>query len=320
LQAQNAIPGLAAYPLAVLPLERLQWYADETSYSFSAMTDGMSKFVAAGASLEEAEQSMEGIANWAATAGVGAQSYKFLNVVQQLSQAAGSGVVMGQDWSSIETATMATRGFKQAVIDAAKEEKTLVEIDGKLYAAGVKLTKSNKEQHEVTVDNLSKTLRDKWLTFGVLKKILDSYAKDPAAFQAAQVARPVLAVRAVLNRRRAARRVRRRCSRQAVSLSVVYVARFTQRNRQAADLADRQCAVGHCDVVEHPTVVDAVVEFVDLVVLDAVGSHLKGTESRLTLDEGIAELRHGLVLLLVGILALLPHRHVGDSVRMGVLQ
>ena len=43
-------------------------------------------------------------------------------------------------------------------------------------------------------------------------------------------------------------------------------------------------AVGHCDVVEHPTVVDAVVEFVDLVVLDAVGSRLKGTDSRLATD------------------------------------
>ena len=109
-------------------IEKLQTYSDETSYSFSQMVDNMSKFIAAGVGLEDAEKSMEGVANWAAMSGVSAQSGEFGRALYNLSQAMGQGTVKAIDWMSIENAHMATKNFKQQVIDVAKQEGKLVEI------------------------------------------------------------------------------------------------------------------------------------------------------------------------------------------------
>ena len=50
-------------------LEKLAWFADETSYNFTDMTSNISKFTAAGLDLSDSTTAMMGIANWAANAG-----------------------------------------------------------------------------------------------------------------------------------------------------------------------------------------------------------------------------------------------------------
>lgn len=175
-------------------VEKLQQYADETSYSFSDMISNMSKFIAAGAGLEESERAMEGIANWAAKSGVSAQSANFSRAMYNLSQSMGQGTVRVQDWMSIENAQMATRDFKKEVIEVAKEVGTVVEREGELYAAGVKVTDKNKENHKINVDNMRTTLADGWFTKEVLVKVLEKYADRTTefgmeAFLAAQQAR-----------------------------------------------------------------------------------------------------------------------------------
>lgn len=170
-------------------IEKLQKYSDETSYSFSTMVDNMGKFIAAGVKLETAEKSMEGIANWAAMSGTSAQSANFARVMYNLSQAMGSGNVKLMDWMSIENANMATAGFKKQVIETAKEMKKIVEVDGELYAAGVKLTDANKENHKITAENMRNTLSDGWFTADVLNEVLKIYAESEEAFKAAQQAR-----------------------------------------------------------------------------------------------------------------------------------
>ena len=83
----------------------------------------MSKFTAAGVELEVAEKAMMGIANWAALSGQNAQTAS--HVMYQLSQAMGSGVIKLQDWKSIETANMATKEFKDMILETAVSMGTL---------------------------------------------------------------------------------------------------------------------------------------------------------------------------------------------------
>lgn len=171
-------------------IEKLQSYSDETSYSFSTMVDNMSKFIAAGVDLEKAETSMEGIANWAAKAGTSAQSANFGRVMYNLSQAMGQGTIKVSDWMSVETANMATKDFKEQVIQAAAAYGTLTENAGHYYTVASKGNKSV----EVTAENMRTTLAKGWFTADVLTKVLGKYADRTTdfgkeAFLAAQQAR-----------------------------------------------------------------------------------------------------------------------------------
>ena len=68
-------------------LEILNWFSDETSYSFTDMTSNVGKFTAAGVKLEDAVNAMQGIANWAALAGqgVGEAQRAMYNISQAMS-------------------------------------------------------------------------------------------------------------------------------------------------------------------------------------------------------------------------------------------
>lgn len=171
-------------------IEKLQSYSDETSYSFSTMVDNMGKFIAAGVDLDKAETSMEGIANWAAKAGTSAQSANFGRVMYNLSQAMGQGVIKVSDWMSVETANMATKDFKQQVIETAAAYGTLTKSGDKYYT---KASKGNKSV-EVTAENMRTTLAKGWFTADVLTEVLGKYADRTTkfgleAFKAAQQAR-----------------------------------------------------------------------------------------------------------------------------------
>ena len=171
-------------------IEKLQKYADETSYSFSTMVDNMGKFVNAGVELDKAEQSMEGIANWAAKSGVSAQSANFSRVMYNLSQAMGQGQVKLMDWMSIENAQMATMDFKNQVLETAVAVGTLTKKGDKYYT---KASKGNKSV-EVTATDMRNSLQKGWFTADVLTKVLGKYADQTTefgheAFLAAQQAR-----------------------------------------------------------------------------------------------------------------------------------
>lgn len=171
-------------------IEKLQSYADETSYSFSTMVDNMGKFVNAGVDLEKAEQSMEGIANWAAKSGVSAQSANFGRVMYNLSQAMGQGTVKLMDWMSIENAQMATMDFKNEVLEAAVAMGTLTKKGNEYYTVASKGNKSVK----VTAEDMRNSLQKGWFTADVLTKVLGKYADRTTefgkeAFLAAQQAR-----------------------------------------------------------------------------------------------------------------------------------
>ena len=153
-------------------LQRLTWFADETSYSFSDMVNNVGKFTAAGRDLEESVTAMQGISTWAAISG--GRPAEAGRAMYNLSQALGLGAVTAIDWKSIELANMATYEFKQQAIDTAAELGILKKV-----GEGVWETLGGTQ---VTVEKFRDTLsvgkgenKEQWFTSDVLLKVLDRY-------------------------------------------------------------------------------------------------------------------------------------------------
>lgn len=144
-------------------MEKLIWYADETSASFSDMVNNVGKFTAAGVDIDQATNAMMGIFNWASVSGAGVQEAS--RAMYNLSQAMGMGAVTALDWKSIENANMATKEFKQQVIDTAIAM-------GKLTAEGKTLDKGT----QVTAENFRSTIAEKWFDNDVLVSVLGKYS------------------------------------------------------------------------------------------------------------------------------------------------
>ena len=138
-------------------IERLQEYSDETSYSLSQMTDAMSKMVAAGVDLDKATKNVEGIANACANAGINATdaSRAFYN----LSQAYSSGSLQYTDYRSLELLNMTTRGFKDALLEAAEAAGTLQKVSDGVYKTINKNDKKVTAGKKVTEKNLRDALK-----------------------------------------------------------------------------------------------------------------------------------------------------------------
>lgn len=149
-------------------MQRLNDYTDQTSYSFIDMAANIGKFTSVGIGLEEAEKQMEGIANWAARSGGGIQEAS--RAMYNLSQAMGVGALTKIDWKSIENAGMATKEFKEQLIQAGIATGQLVKQNGKVMTA-----KSLGKQIEVTYQNLAETLSKKWADTEVMQKAFMSY-------------------------------------------------------------------------------------------------------------------------------------------------
>lgn len=152
----------------VQAMEKLEGYTDATSYGFSSLSDAMTKFTAAGVDLSDAELAMEGIGNWAASAGITAASGKVQQLTYNLSQAIGTGALLAQDWKSIEGANANTEKFNQTLIDTAVEMGTLTKVGEQFYVAGTDV--------EVTVTGLKNTLQKRWATSDVVIATLQKFA------------------------------------------------------------------------------------------------------------------------------------------------
>lgn len=145
-------------------IKRLAEYSDQTSYSLSQMTSGMSKLVAAGVDVDKAEKSMEGLANMCASAGV--NIYDAQRAFYNFSQAMSTGSMQTRDWISFENLNMATEGIKKVFMEAAVEVGTLTKTVDKngnaIYKTSNKINKKVKANKDVTVTNLRDTLSYGW--------------------------------------------------------------------------------------------------------------------------------------------------------------
>ncbi len=174
-------------------VERLSWFSDETSYSFSDMIDNVGKFTSSGVELESAVTAMQGIANWAAISGQNTNAAA--RAMYNLSQALGVGSVKAIDWKSIENANMATKDFKENALEAAAAVGTLIEkADGKYILASQEkaFKKASKNQKEnwkyITALNFRDSLKDDWFNAEVLKRVLTEYGAYGEAVKSVQEA------------------------------------------------------------------------------------------------------------------------------------
>lgn len=169
-------------------LEELNKYSDQTIYSFSDMTNSIGKFTNAGVKLDDAVAAIKGISNEAAVSGANAQqaSHAMYNFAQALS----AGYVKLIDWKSIENANMATKEFKEQLIQTAVEIGTLKKSADGMYDV-VNPKGKGGETTLNAIRNFNDSLTTQWMTTDVLTKTLAKYADGTTdigkkAFAAAQ--------------------------------------------------------------------------------------------------------------------------------------
>lgn len=136
-------------------LNKLMWYSDETSYSFSEMTSALSQMTAAGGDIKKMIPMIMGISN--ATADAGKTGFAFQSTIRNLTQSYSAGHLQLQDWKSLNLMGTATKALKQELIDTAVEM-------GKL------------KEGEVTIATFESTLSKKWADTKVMEKTFEKYA------------------------------------------------------------------------------------------------------------------------------------------------
>lgn len=146
-------------------MDRLMWFTDETSYSFTDMIDNIGKFTAAGLDLDVSTKAMEGIATWAALSGQNATTAS--RAMYQLSQAMGKGKIQLIDWKSIQNANMDTAEMRKNVLETAVSLGQLTK-EGDKY-----VTKSGKK---FTQNQFTEELSEGWFTSEVLTTTLKKYS------------------------------------------------------------------------------------------------------------------------------------------------
>ena len=145
-------------------LSKLEWFSDETSYSFTDMVNNLGYFTAAGQDLDKSTEAMMGIANWAALSGQ--NSSAAARAMYQLSQAM-SRTINLMDYKSIQTLNMDTSEFRQLVLDTAVSMGELTkESDEFVTKTGKKFDKNGFTQY----------LSDGWFTGDVLVNTLQKYS------------------------------------------------------------------------------------------------------------------------------------------------
>ncbi|MCI6883101.1 MAG: tape measure protein [Lactobacillus johnsonii] len=146
-------------------LERLSWFSDETSYTFTDMVDNVGKFIAAGQDLDVSVKAMEGIATWAALSGQNASTAS--RAMYQLAQAMGKGKIQLIDYKSIQNANMDTVEFRQTILEAAVALGELTKEGDKF------VTKTGKK---FTKNQFAEELSSGWFTSKVLVEGLSKYS------------------------------------------------------------------------------------------------------------------------------------------------
>lgn len=141
--------------------DRLMWFSDETSYSFTEMGNALQTMVSAGGDVEDIIPLVQGVANATAFAGKGAN--EFSRVMYNINQAYSKGFLTTEDWSSVALAGVNSKALIQSLIDAGK-------------ATGA-LNKEGKTAKNTLVDitNFASTLSEKWINKDVMAKAFGSF-------------------------------------------------------------------------------------------------------------------------------------------------
>ena len=156
-------------------LNELNKYSDETIYSFSDMTSNIGKFTNAGVDLKTAVNAIKGVSSEAALAGANANEAS--RAMYNFSQALSAGYVKLIDWKSIENANMATKDFKQNLIDTAVALGK-VKKQGDMYVSTTKNMNGKTSAAFNATKNFNDSLAHQWMTTDVLTTTLEAYSHD----------------------------------------------------------------------------------------------------------------------------------------------
>ena len=144
-------------------LSQLMWFSDETSFSFTDMTQALAQMTSSGGKVEKLIPLITGIANATAFAGKGAN--EFSRAIYNLNQSYGAGYLNYTDWRSLELAGVDSKTLKQVIIDT-----------------GVAMGKIKKGK--VTVSNFSQTLKSKWADIRVMEAAFGRFSElSQAAYE-----------------------------------------------------------------------------------------------------------------------------------------
>lgn len=160
-------------------LNDLNTYSDKTIYSFSDMTNSIGKFTNAGVDLDTAVKAIQGISNEAAVSGANAQEAS--RAMYNFAQALSAGYVKLIDWKSIENANMATKEFKQQLIDTAVEMGNLEKQSDGTYKVLTQGANGAFKENISATKNFNDSLSAAWMTTDVLTKTLGEYADETTA-------------------------------------------------------------------------------------------------------------------------------------------
>lgn len=156
-------------------LQELNTYSDKTIYSFKDMTASIGKFTNNGVELKDAVAAIKGISNEAARSGANANEAS--RAMYNFSQALATGSVKLIDWKSIENANMATKEFKETLMDVAVNVGTL-EKRGDEYIATSKATGQAMKETMTATKGFNDSLSSQWMTSEVLTETLKIYSQD----------------------------------------------------------------------------------------------------------------------------------------------
>lgn len=137
-------------------LSKLMWFSDETSYSFTDMTQSLGQLTASGGDIEKVIPMIMGMANATAYAGKGAS--EFSRVIYNLNQSYSQGYLSLMDWKSVELVGVATAELKKQIIET-----------------GVALGKI--KEGAVTVGTFGSTLSKKWADKEVMETAFGKFAE-----------------------------------------------------------------------------------------------------------------------------------------------
>lgn len=128
-------------------LGELQWFSDETSYSFTQMTKAFADMTSKGGEADKVKDMVMGIAE--ATAFAGKTGNEFSRVIYNLSQAYGSKLLV-KDWMSIENAGVNSEQLIKTLIAAGEKAGTI-------------------KKGAITVATFRDSLSDGWVTSTVME-------------------------------------------------------------------------------------------------------------------------------------------------------
>lgn len=158
-------------------LSKLMWFSDETSYSFTDMTQSLGQLTASGGDIEKVIPMIMGMANATAYAGKGAS--EFSRIIYNLNQSYSQGYLSLMDWKSVELAGVATAELKKQII-----------------STGIELGKI--KDGDVTVGTFSSTLSSKWADKEVMETAFGKFAEFSEAVKKMVDANPgMLASKAI---------------------------------------------------------------------------------------------------------------------------